>query len=129
MGIRMLHRRTASPQASTDRTPRTPYPPVPVFAADASTARIPTGLATVLRRTAHRTAGDLRRRLAAATAEPATWRLWADLGCTYAAGLADRVRRAAGLLARVRRGRPAVTMFVVTDGGIVSDRPDGPVPR
>ncbi|MFD8305743.1 hypothetical protein ACFV29_25875 [Streptomyces sp. NPDC059690] len=71
MGIRMLNRRTAKAQAHADPAPAEPSTPVPVFAADASTARIPTDLATTLhrraktlRRTAtalHRTATALRR--------------------------------------------------------------------
>jgi len=97
----MVHRRTASPQADTDTPPCPLCPSVPVFAAGASTARVPTDLATALRRTAHRTAGGLRRKLAAA-AEPPAWRLWAELGWSYAVRLADRV---------------------------LSDRPDGPAPR
>ncbi|MET7479436.1 hypothetical protein ABZT17_34445 [Streptomyces sp. NPDC005648] len=101
MGIRMLHRRTASVRADTDTPPCPPRSPVPVFAADASSARIPADLATALRRTAHCTAGALRQRLTAA-AEPPAWRLWAELGWSHAAGLVDR---------------------------LLSDRRDGPAPR
>ncbi|MFF4254566.1 hypothetical protein ACFY1L_25505 [Streptomyces sp. NPDC001663] len=115
MGIRMLNRRPARAQASAEVAPAVPPAKVPVFAASASTARIPTDLTTVLRRTA----ADLRRRLAGA-GEPPVWRLWAGLGRSYLAGL----------LVRVRRSRPArtVTVFVVT-AGTLTDRPDGPAPR
>jgi hypothetical protein len=61
----MLNRRTAKAQAHADPAPAEPSTPVPVFAADASTARIPTDLATTLRRratTLYRRARTLRRR-------------------------------------------------------------------
>jgi hypothetical protein len=115
MGIRMLNRRPARAQASAEAAPAVPPAPVPVFAASASTARIPTDLATILRRTA----ADLRRRIAGA-GEPPVWRLWAGLGRSHLAGLLARVRR-------VRPSRP-VTVFVVTSGPF-SDRPDGSAPR
>ncbi|MDH6626976.1 hypothetical protein M2271_004799 [Streptomyces sp. LBL] len=56
MGIRMLHRRAAHGRAQTQAhaaaplLPPPPPPPVPAIAATASTARIPTDLATALRR-------------------------------------------------------------------------------
>jgi len=112
MGIRMLNRRPARAQASAEAAPAVPPAPVPVHAASASTARIPTDLATVLRRTA----ADLRRRLAGA-GEPPVWRLWAGLGRSHLARL----------LARLRPARH-VTVFVVTSGPF-TDRPDGSVPR
>ncbi|MFR0351947.1 hypothetical protein [Streptomyces sediminimaris] len=119
MGIRMLNRRPARAQASAEEAPSVPPAPVPAFAARASTARIPTDLRVVLRRTA----ADLRRRLrriATGGAEPPTWRLWAGLGRSYLTDLVGRVRRS-----RSARG---VTVFVVAAGPL-SDRPDGRPPR
>ncbi|MGW2568462.1 hypothetical protein [Streptomyces sp. NPDC001537] len=119
MGIRMLNRRPARAQAGADAAPVVPAAPVPAFAARASTARIPTDLAVVLRRTA---AGLVRRlpRLGSGSAEPPVWRLWAGLGRSYVTGL----------LARLRRSRHArtVRVFIVT-AGTLTDRPDGPAPR
>ncbi|MCD9874036.1 hypothetical protein [Streptomyces guryensis] len=118
MGIRMLNRRPARAQASAETAPAVPPAPVPAFAARASTARIPTDLAVVLRRTA----ADLRRRLprrGTGHAEPPVWRLWAGLGRSYVTGLLVRVRRS-----HARTGR----VFIVTTGPL-TDRPDGPVPR
>ncbi|MFJ9116392.1 hypothetical protein ACIRJO_12685 [Streptomyces sp. NPDC102394] len=63
MGIRMLNRRTATARAHAEPAPAEPSTPVPVFAADASTARIPTDLATDLATTLHRTAAHLTDRL------------------------------------------------------------------
>ncbi|MFJ6081934.1 hypothetical protein ACIQI8_11060 [Streptomyces sp. NPDC092369] len=83
MGIRTLHRRTASAQASTDASPRPTSTPVPVFAADASTARIPAEPALVLGR------GLPRAALGAGSGEPSAWRLWAGL-------LGDHLIRLAG---------------------------------
>lgn len=108
MGIRMLHHRTTPARASTDGPARVPLPPVPVVAPGASTGRIPTTLATALRRTA----ADLRRRLvhraptAATPRETPAWRLWADLTRGYLA-LA---------LTLLPRSRPAqtFTVFVAT---------------
>jgi len=119
MGIRMLNRRPARAQASAEAATALPPAPVPAFAARASTARIPTDLAVVLRRTT----ADLRRRLhrpAPVAGEPPAWRLWAGLGRSYLTGLA----------ARARRCRPArtITVSIVTDGTL-TDRPDGPTPR
>jgi hypothetical protein len=112
----MLNRRQARAQAGA-AVVDVPPAPVPVFAARASTARIPTDLAVVL----HRTAVDLRRRLrrpAAGDAEPPTWRLWAGLGRSYVSGL----------LARARRSRSArtVTVFVVTAGSLGDRRTTRP---
>ncbi|KUO22782.1 hypothetical protein AQJ91_01835 [Streptomyces dysideae] len=103
MGIRTLHRRTAPAlaDAHVGAVPTLPSPSVPVFAAGASTARIPTDLMTSLR----------RRRPGPA---PLRRRLWADLarGCLALA------------LNRLPRSRPAgpVTVFVA---GALSERPDG----
>ncbi|MGW3093730.1 hypothetical protein ACWDCC_09780 [Streptomyces sp. NPDC001102] len=63
MGIRMLNRRTATAQAHAEPAPVEPSTPVPVFAADASTARIPTDLATDLATTLHQAAAHLTDRL------------------------------------------------------------------
>ncbi|WP_405873843.1 MULTISPECIES: hypothetical protein [unclassified Streptomyces] len=119
MGIRMLNRRPARAQASAEVASAEPPAPVPAFAAGASTARIPTDLAVVLRRTA----ADLRRRLpwrATGPSEPRAWRLWAGLGRSYLAGFVVRVRRC--------RSARTVTVFIVT-AGTLTDRPDGPAPR
>ncbi|WAX80583.1 hypothetical protein [Streptomyces sp. KMM 9044] len=61
MGIRMLHRRAASPRAAADGPTPEALSPVPVFAADASTARTP---ALPLTHTLRRTTADLGRRIA-----------------------------------------------------------------
>ncbi|MFJ9727251.1 hypothetical protein ACIRP3_31290 [Streptomyces sp. NPDC101209] len=63
MGIRMLNRRTATAQADAEPAPAEPSTPVPVFAADASTARIPTDLAATLHRTAAHLTDLLTRHL------------------------------------------------------------------
>ncbi|MFF7445066.1 MULTISPECIES: hypothetical protein [unclassified Streptomyces] len=124
MGIRTLHRQTAPAQATTDATASTPPPSVPPFAAAASTARIPTDLATTLRGAAT----DLRQRLTRLDwrryAEQATrldWRHRADQarGCL------------ALLLTALPRSRPVrtVTVFVATaTAATVTDRPDGSAP-
>ncbi|GHH94852.1 hypothetical protein GCM10017779_53090 [Streptomyces capillispiralis] len=99
MGIRMLHRRAAPPRAGADGPTPEAFPPVPVFAAAASTARVPVTPATALRQAT----ADLGRRIAdgrwrtgrASTAvlpalpgrpglpgEP-PWRLWAELARAY----------------------------------------------
>ncbi|MET9905866.1 hypothetical protein ABZZ74_03475 [Streptomyces sp. NPDC006476] len=126
MGIRMLHRRPAGAQGAAP-VPVVPPAPVPAHAATASTARIPADLVATLRRTAHRTAAGLRRRLTT-PGEPPLWRLWAGLGRSYAAGCAVRARHAAVRL--LRRGRHARTfpVFVVAAGPL-TDRPDGPTRR
>ncbi|NUR01040.1 MAG: hypothetical protein HOY79_32275 [Streptomyces sp.] len=119
MGIRMLNRRPARAQASAEAAPVVPPAPVPGFAARASTARIPTDLVVVLRRTA----ADLRRRLprlGTGSAEPPAWRLWAGLGRSYVTGLLVRVRHS--------RHARTVRVFIVT-GGACTERPEGPVAR
>jgi len=119
MGIRMLNRRPARAQASAEAALAVPPAPVPAFAARASTARIPTDLVVVLRRTA----ADLRRRLprpGRGPAEPPAWRLWAGLGRSYVTGLLVRVRRS--------RHARTVRVFIVT-ASTLTDRPDGPAPR
>ncbi|MEU3142858.1 MULTISPECIES: hypothetical protein [unclassified Streptomyces] len=127
MGIRMLHRRAASPRAAADGpTPEAPSP-VPVFAADASTARTPVlPLTRALRRTTadlgHRIAGGPWRPGRAAgpalprPGEPLPWRLWAELarGC---------LTLALTLLPRPRPVR-TVTVFVAA-GETLSARPYG----
>ncbi|GAA2507701.1 hypothetical protein [Streptomyces longisporus] len=119
MGIRMLNRRPARAQASAEAAPVVPPASVPTFAARASTARIPTDLAVVLRRAA----AGLRRRPArpgTGSAEPPAWRLWAGLGRSYVTGL----------LVRVRRSRHARTVRVfIVSAGTLTDRPDGPAAR
>ncbi|GHA78638.1 hypothetical protein GCM10010512_06820 [Streptomyces thermoviolaceus subsp. thermoviolaceus] len=79
MGIRMLHHRPAVSRAAAAAAPAAPPSPVPAFAAGASTARIPVGPATAVRRA---TTG-LSRRLA--PGEPCPWRVWADLARGYVA--------------------------------------------
>lgn len=119
MGIRMLNRRPARAQASAEAAPVVPPASVPAFAARASTARIPTDLKVVLRRTA----ADLRRRLrrlTTGTGELPTWRLWAGLGRSQVTALVRRVRRS--------RSARSITVFVVSANGL-TDRPDGPAPR
>ncbi|MCX5334907.1 hypothetical protein [Streptomyces sp. NBC_00140] len=110
MGIRTLHRHTAPAQATTDATASTPPPSVPPFAATASTARIPTDLATALRKRA----ADLRHRLTRRD-----WRLTAEQARSYLALLLTA-------LTRSRQVR-TVTVFVAT-AGAVSDRLDGSAP-
>ncbi|MFA3874488.1 hypothetical protein ABS735_12475 [Streptomyces sp. MMCC 100] len=98
-----------------------PLLPVPVFAPGASTGRTPTTLTTAL----HRTAKDLRRRLArrapatAAPHEAPAWHLWADLARGYLA-------LALTLLPRPRPAR-TFTVFVAT-ADTPGARPDGPAP-
>ncbi|MEV0209834.1 hypothetical protein AB0H97_32005 [Streptomyces sp. NPDC050788] len=119
MGIRMLNRRPARAQASAEAAPAAPPASVPTFAARASTARIPTDLKVVLRRSA----ADLwrrLRRLTAGTGELPTWRLWAGLGRSHVTELVHRLR--AGRSAR------RITVFVVPANRL-TDRPDGPAPR
>ncbi|WP_406127871.1 hypothetical protein [Streptomyces sp. NBC_00989] len=110
MGIRTLHRRTAQAQAAGAAAAQgAPRPPVPAFAAGASTARIPADLAMAVRHTA----AGLRRRLtfrddtavdpreqARHPQGPATtptgtpvWRLWADLGRSYLDLVLTRIPR------------------------------------
>ncbi|MFJ5258998.1 hypothetical protein ACIQAC_00795 [Streptomyces sp. NPDC088387] len=101
MGIRMLHRRPAS---------STPPPPVPAFAAGASTARLAIGPAEALRHTAK----DLRSRctpvkatrepVPARPGDPPVWRLWADLARGHLTLL----------IAHLPRTRPPHTLTVFT---------------
>ncbi|MBU6535156.1 hypothetical protein ACFUIW_20885 [Streptomyces sp. NPDC057245] len=126
MGIRMLHHRTTPARASTDRPARMPHSPVPVYAPGASTGRIPTPLATTLRRTAT----DLRRRLGRRhprptavpdeTRETPAWRLWADLARGYLA-------LALTLLPRPSTGH-TFTVFVAPADTLTAT-PGGPAPH
>ncbi|GGW89758.1 hypothetical protein GCM10010297_09110 [Streptomyces malachitofuscus] len=91
MGIRMLHRTAAPPRADADGPTLEAFPPVPVFAAAASTARIPVTLATALRNAT----ANLGRRItdggwrtgrtagAVLPGEQPPWRLWAELARAY----------------------------------------------
>ncbi|WP_405521325.1 hypothetical protein [Streptomyces canus] len=135
MGIRMLHRRTATAQAYADPAPLSAQRPVPAHAAAASTARIPFDLATLLRRvparfttTLRHAATELRHRVtrrdrdAAEQEEPSGHRLWAELALGYLA-LA---------LTLLPRSRPMATMtvFMATTADTVSERAGGrPIPR
>ncbi|MEZ3178585.1 hypothetical protein KYY02_07645 [Streptomyces pimonensis] len=108
MGIRMLHRRAAPPRSGGP----TVLPPVPVFAAAASTARTPATLATALRNAmadlGRRTGGRRRTGRTLTTAGLAggqpPWRLWAELARAHLA-------LALTLLPRPRPVR-TVTVFV-----------------
>lgn len=120
MGIRMLNRRPARAQASAEAAPAVPPASVPAFAARASTARIPTDLKVVLRRS---TADLWRRlrRLTTGTGELPTWRLWAGLGRSHLTELIHRLRRT--------HTARTVTVFVVPTSS-PTNRPDtGPAPR
>ncbi|WP_181446991.1 hypothetical protein [Streptomyces sp. NTH33] len=114
MGIRMLNHRPAVIREDTGEPSAEPPPSVRPFAADASTARVPTDLTTTLRRAAR----DLRRRPTRgepALGETPPWCLWADVARGYLALL----------LARLPRPGPArhVTVFVATTAPApVSDR-------
>ncbi|WP_326752113.1 hypothetical protein OH738_30405 [Streptomyces hirsutus] len=128
MGIRMLHRRAAFPRAAADGPTPEALSPVPVFAADASTARTPVSPAVALRRAT----ADLGRRIAdgpwhpglcegpglpgPGAGEPPAWRRWAELvrGC---------LTLALTLLPRPRPVR-TVTVFVAA-GETLSVRPYG----
>ncbi|MFE9447634.1 hypothetical protein [Streptomyces sp. NPDC006739] len=123
MGIRMLHRWTPAAgtpaRADAASAPSVPSSPVPAFAADASTARIPTDLVAVARRTATR----LRHRFTArvtrvgrAAGAPLRGR-WTDLVRGYLALL----------LAAIPRTRPprTITVFVAS----LTERPSGPGPH
>ncbi|MEV5728776.1 hypothetical protein AB0N50_23600 [Streptomyces pharetrae] len=98
MGIRMLNHRLAAP----------PLRSVPALSADASTARVLAGPATVLRHTAV----DLRHRIGRRTPSVVrlydgtveAWRPWAELARGYLALL----------LALMPRHRPAYTVTVFT---------------
>lgn len=121
MGIRMLHRTAAPPRADADGPTPKAFPPVPVFAAAASTARIPVTLSTALRNatadlgrrvTAGRRRGDRTR-----TGEQPPWRLWAELARAY-------LTLVVTLLPRPRPVR-TVTVFVAASDTL-SVRPYGP---
>ncbi|MFJ1970653.1 hypothetical protein ACIO93_18450 [Streptomyces sp. NPDC087903] len=124
MGIRMLHRRTAQArthaQANADATPSTPRPPVPVFAADASTARVPAGPLTAPRQAAAALRDRLARARDAVRLHAALdWRLWAELG-------RGCLTLALARLAPLSRPRPAagIAVFVAPGTGA---RAAGPV--
>ncbi|MCX4880070.1 hypothetical protein [Streptomyces sp. NBC_00847] len=119
MGIRMLNRRMARAQASAEAASAAPPAPVPAFAARASTARIPTDLVVVLRRTAT----HLRRRLrrpAKTSGEPSVWRLWAGLGRSYLTALIARTRHT-----RAARATRTIPVFIVTTGTFTRGRDGG----
>ncbi|WP_406728078.1 hypothetical protein WJ438_30505 [Streptomyces sp. GD-15H] len=120
MGIRMPHRRAAPPPTDADGPTLEAFPPVPVFAAAASTARTPAPLTTALRRAGRWCTG--RAATAALPApfpgagEPPPWRLWAELTRSYLALVLT-------LLPRPRPVR-TVTVFVAA-GETLSVRPYG----
>ncbi|MFE9770134.1 hypothetical protein ACFYOV_00330 [Streptomyces sp. NPDC005931] len=122
MGIRMLHRTAAPPRAGADGPGPEAFPPVPVHAVAASTARVPGGLASALGRATadlgRRVTGGRRRTEAvpARPGDPPPWRLWADLARGYLA-------LALTLLPRPRPVR-TVTVFVAA-GETFSARPYG----
>ncbi|GHE78029.1 hypothetical protein GCM10018789_00610 [Streptomyces werraensis] len=122
MGIRMLHRRAAPPRADADGPTTQAFPPVPVFAAAASTARIPGGLTAAFRDTAVRLGrwrtGRTPAAPAAGTGRP-PWRLWAELARAY-------LTLVLTLLPRPRPVR-TVTVFVAASETL-SVRPYGPPP-
>ncbi|MGW1803843.1 hypothetical protein [Streptomyces sp. NPDC002078] len=114
MGIRMLHRRTpeADTRAWADAASAQAMPasPVPAFAADASTARIPVELTA----TVHRAATNLWYRLTGLTApvdRAPDWRQWADLARGYLALALTAIPRP--------RPRRTLTVFVAS----LTDRP------
>ncbi|CAM5347103.1 hypothetical protein SALBM217S_01634 [Streptomyces griseoloalbus] len=128
MGIRMLHRRAAPPRADADGPTTQAFPPVPVFAAAASTARVPRrphGRPPRHRRTARRRATDGPWRAGRTPAAPDTgtgrppWLLWAELARAY-------LTLVLTLLPRPRPVR-TVTVFVAASETL-SVRPDGPAP-
>ncbi|MFE9921456.1 hypothetical protein ACFYQA_07705 [Streptomyces sp. NPDC005774] len=132
MGIRMLHRRAAFPRAAAEGPTPEALSPVPVFAADASTARTPVPLALPFAVTLRRATADLGRHIAVGpwhpglcegpglpgpgAGKPLEWRLWAELarGC---------LTLALTLLPRPRPVR-TVTVFVAA-GETLSVRPYG----
>ncbi|MEV3909518.1 MULTISPECIES: hypothetical protein [Streptomyces] len=136
MGIRMLHRRTASAQAYADQAPFSAQRPVPAHAAAASTARIPFDLATLLRRvparftsTLRHAATELRHRVARrdrcavddVEEEPSGHRLWAELALSYLA-------LALTLLPR-SRPMPTMTVFMATADTVSERAGVRPLPR
>ncbi|MFE9437663.1 hypothetical protein ACFYO2_01390 [Streptomyces sp. NPDC006602] len=97
MGIRMLHRRTAHARAQAKAHAETappvpPPPPLPAFAAAASTARIPTDLAMVLRRARFTVPADLAASLRRVTTT-GTDRIPADLAKTLRRAATARTAR------------------------------------
>ncbi|MEU5094222.1 hypothetical protein [Streptomyces sp. NPDC020996] len=116
MGIRMLNRRPGPARAGVGAVPAPSVAAVPVFAAGASTARVPAGPALVLRRGRAGLARALRR--LTRPEEPPAWRLWAGLGRSCLTGL----------LTRHSRGARTVTVFVVPAGGLTG-RPGDPPAR
>ncbi|KUN19166.1 hypothetical protein AQJ23_38165 [Streptomyces antibioticus] len=113
MGIRTLHRQTAPAQATTDATASTPAVHVPPYSAAASTPRIPTDLATTLRRAVT----DARHRLARRDwLNRRDLRLWADQARGYLALL----------LSAVPRSRPmrTMTVFIATVGTVTDPSGD-----
>ncbi|CAL9565062.1 hypothetical protein [Streptomyces sp. enrichment culture] len=121
MGIRMLHRTAGPPpRAGADSPGPEAQPAVPVFAASASTARIPVTLATALRRAST----GLGRRISGAAGPvtavlpegPIPWRLWAEVARGY-------LTLVLTLLPRPRPVR-TITVFVAA-GDPVSVRPYG----
>ncbi|MFI0502214.1 hypothetical protein ACH3WN_05020 [Streptomyces albogriseolus] len=129
MGIRMLHRRAATPRADADGPTAQAFPPVPVFAAAASTARVPGGLTAAFRgaaaRLGRRRVIDNRWRTGRTPAAPGagtdqpSWRLWAELARAY-------LTLVLTLLPRPRPVR-TVTVFVAASETL-SVRPYGPAP-
>jgi hypothetical protein len=119
MGIRMLNHRPAVSPTAVGTAPAAPPPRVPAFAADASSARVPTDLAATLRRAAT----GLRRRLTPGEPGPGgtpSWCLWADVARGYLALFLTRLPRPGPVR--------TVTVFVAT-ATAVRDRPDGPPPH
>ncbi|WP_107061837.1 hypothetical protein [Streptomyces cellulosae] len=104
MGIRMLHRRRAQGRtqaqvrARAASAPSPPLPPVPALSAAASTARVPTGLVTALRRMTAPSPATGLRRTAATGLVPGSAPGSAPGSVRIAAHLAQTVRRAAAAL-------------------------------
>jgi hypothetical protein len=128
MGIRMLHRRTAparsQAQVKAGAGPSRPRLTIQVFAADASTARIPTDLATTLRRTATVLRRRLARRIRTAIQPGGApgRRRWLDLGRSvrsYLARVLTLLPRSRGAHSRPVRVAPPASF---------SERPDGAAP-
>lgn len=120
MGIRMLHRRTPEAVtrawADTASAQAMPASPVPALAADASTARIPAGLAATVRRAAT----DLRHGCTGGTAHAGhapDGRQWTDLARGYLALALTAIPRS--------RPRQTLTVFVVP----LTERPAAPSPH
>ncbi|EST22921.1 hypothetical protein M878_34180 [Streptomyces roseochromogenus subsp. oscitans DS 12.976] len=116
----MLHRRTPEADtrawADTASAQAMPASPVPALTADASTARIPTGLAAAVRRAVT----DLRHGRAGGTAHAGRtpdWRQWTDLARGYLALALTAIPRS--------RPRPTLTVFVAS----LTERPAAPGPH